>query len=124
MVRADHWAALADQSWSNLVANRRCIAAARALLDHTARRLRQEAARAPRRPSARTRDVLAAAYEIAPEHVARDVEALARWDRPLDDYLTHVCRLHDWEAATGTTYLGALRSALLARTEPSPWDEL
>ena len=69
------------------------------------------------------RAILAAAYELSPSAVGRDAAALATWALPLDELVARLCRVHRWEVAMSVIYVGALRSALLDRAGPSPWDD-
>jgi hypothetical protein len=124
-------ATLADRTWLRLLVSRDCISRTRTLLAWTGCRLGTSVG-GPRTPIAQVRcspepldasarDILAAAYEIGPRLVAGDARALAGWDAPFDDLFDRVCRLHDWDVATGAIYLGALRSALHAGVPQCPW---
>jgi len=68
--------------------------------------------------------ILSQAWELPVDEVIADLETLSRWMDPLDEFLVSVCAAYEWDAGTGAIYLGALRSALLARRTPSPWDDL
>ncbi len=69
--------------------------------------------------------ILAEAYEIGdPGQVQLDARELDRWNLPLDDFATRLGMVHRWKAETVVIYIGALRSALLDRHAPTPWDDL
>ena len=72
-----------------------------------------------------TAAILAEAYEIGDsKRVQIDARELNRWTLPLDDFATRLGRVHGWQAETVAVYIGALRSALLDRHAPTPWDDL
>ena len=146
----DEWHAAMERSHANLEANRRCITAARELLVATAEHQRMAAShqerhqfgpleffsgpqRGPmdslgqivnpaRTPSAIV--ILSQAWELPVNEIIADLETLSRWMDPLDEFLVCVCAAYQWDAGSGAIYVGALRSALLARCAPSPWDDL
>jgi len=142
----DEWHAAMERSHANLEANRQCIAAARELLVATARLRRVAASPLGRHQSAPPEGligpmealeqivnaalppsgivILSQAWELPVDEVIADLETLSRWMDPLDEFLVSVCAAYEWDAGTGAIYLGALRSALLARRTPSPWDDL
>ena len=73
----------------------------------------------------RTAAIIAQAYEIGdPGQVQLDARELNEWTLPLDDFATRVGTVHGWKAETIVIYIGALRSALIDRHAPTPWDDL
>jgi hypothetical protein len=72
-----------------------------------------------------TAAIIADAYEIGDtEQVQLDARELNRWTLPLDDFAARLGTAHDWKAEIVVIYIGALRSALLDRHTPTPWDDL
>ena len=125
------------RSLANLAANRRSIERARNLLED----VRARTAAAPRQPlaedtrrsravnaasapgTARGRHILAEAYEVSDEAIARDAHELASSLIPADEFLAVLrYRLH-WPAASAVIYMAALRSLLLDRLDATPWDD-
>jgi hypothetical protein len=71
-----------------------------------------------------TADIIAEAYEVGhSEQVQIDARVLREWPLPLDNFATCLGMRHGWTAGTAVVYLGALRSALLDRHSPTPWDD-
>jgi hypothetical protein len=59
---------------------------------------------------------LARAFGLVPERVLEDAEALARWNSPWDDFLSHLRRRYPaWDVGKAASYLRALRDATTPR---------